>query len=69
MKPRHLNMLAAIAVLGTAPPAFADVITDWNEKAVEFGVKRSLLPPPAERIIASVSSSTALIGRIHEQIC
>jgi PAP2 superfamily protein len=52
MKPRHFNVLAAIAVLGTVPPAFADVITDWNDKAVEFSVKRSLLPPPAERVVA-----------------
>jgi len=52
MKPRQFNVLAAIAVLATAPPAFADVITDWNDKAVEFGVKRSMLPPPAERVIA-----------------
>jgi PAP2 superfamily len=52
MKPRHFNVLAALAVLGAAPPAFADVITDWNEKAIEFGLKRSLLPPPAERVIA-----------------
>src|SRR5262249_32541939 len=52
MKPRHFSLLAAIAVVGMAPPAFADVITDWNDKAVEFGVKRSMLPPPAERVIA-----------------
>ena len=38
--------------LGAAPPAFADVITDWNDQAVAFGVKRNMLPPPAERIIA-----------------
>ena len=52
MKPRHFSLLAAIAVVGMAPPAFADVITDWNDKAVECGVKRSMLPPPAERVIA-----------------
>ena len=52
MKPRHFSLLAAIAVVGMAPPAFAVVITDWNDKAVEFGVKRSMLPPPAERVIA-----------------
>lgn len=48
----HRKVLLALAFLGMAPPAFADVITDWNDKAVEFGVKRNMGPPPAERIIA-----------------
>ena len=33
----HVNLrkgLLAIAMIGAAPSAFADVITDWNEKAV-----------------------------------
>lgn len=48
----HRKALLALAFLGMAPPAFADVISDWNDKAVEFGVKRNMGPPPAERIIA-----------------
>jgi hypothetical protein len=52
MNPNHLNALVAIAVLGLAQPASADVIADWNDQAVAFGVKRSVLPPPAERIVA-----------------
>jgi PAP2 superfamily len=52
MNANHRNALAAIALIGLAPPAFADVITDWNDKAVAFGVSRNIGPPPAERIIA-----------------
>ncbi len=52
--PNHRNMLAAIALIGLAQPASADVITDWNEKAVAFGVSRNMGPPPAERIIAMI---------------
>lgn len=46
------NGLIAIALFGLGQPASADVIFDWNQKAVAFGVKRHLGPPPAERIIA-----------------
>ena len=48
----HRKALLALAFLGVTPPAFADVITDWNDMAVDFGVQRNLGPPPAERIIA-----------------
>jgi len=44
--------LAAVAFFGLAHPASADVITDWNEHAVSFGVLHNIGPPPAERIIA-----------------
>src|SRR5215475_6129511 len=44
--------LAAVAIFGLAHPASADVITDWNENAVGFGVLHDIGPPPAERIIA-----------------
>src|SRR5215475_5135508 len=46
------RMLAAVAIFGLAQPASADVITDWNENAVGFGVLHNIGPPPAERIIA-----------------
>jgi hypothetical protein len=46
------RMLAAVAIFGLAHPASADVITDWNENAVGFGVLHNIGPPPAERIIA-----------------
>jgi hypothetical protein len=52
MKSNHFSALAVFALLGTAPPVLADVITDWNDKAVEFVVKRTMLPPPAERVVA-----------------
>ena len=44
--------LAAVGIFGLAHPASADVITDWNENAVSFGVLHNIGPPPAERIIA-----------------
>src|SRR5690349_3576382 len=48
----HRHALVAAALLGLAQPAFADVIVDWNEKAIAFGLNRKLGPPPAERIVA-----------------
>ena len=47
-------VLAAIIACGIAQPAAADVITDWNEKAVAFVLGRNMGPPPAERVIAMV---------------
>ncbi len=44
--------LAAVAIFGLAQPASADVIADWNENAVSYGVLHNIGPPPAERIIA-----------------
>ena len=52
MSTNRRTVLAAIAVLGAAQPASADVITDWNDQAVAFRVSRNVGPPPAERIIA-----------------
>jgi hypothetical protein len=45
---------AVIILAGLTRPVFADVITDWNEKAVAFVAKRQMLPPQAERVVASV---------------
>src|SRR5579871_5720674 len=45
-------LFIAIAFFGVAQPACADVIVDWNEKAVAFVVGHSMLPPPAERVLA-----------------
>ena len=44
--------MAAIALIGMTQPASADVITDWNEKAVAFVLARGMGPPPAERVMA-----------------
>ena len=52
MKANYRNGLAAIALLGLAQPAAADVITDWNERAVAFVAARNMGPPPAERVLA-----------------
>jgi hypothetical protein len=46
------KILAAVAIFGLVPPASADVIADWNENAVSYGVLHNIGPPPAERIIA-----------------
>jgi hypothetical protein len=44
----------AVAILGLGQPVSADVVADWNENAVSFGVMHNIGPPPAERIIAMV---------------
>src|SRR5215467_5494793 len=49
---RWAASLMILTVLGG--PVSADVITDWNEKAVAFVTKQRMLPPQAERVIASV---------------
>src|SRR5262245_4985576 len=47
------RVLAAIALIAPAPSASADVITDWNEKAVAFVTPR-MVPPAAQRVVAIV---------------
>jgi hypothetical protein len=46
------KILMAAALIGAAPPAFADVITDWDEKAV--AIVNSMPPYNAQRIIGIV---------------
>jgi len=51
------NLRWAVSVMimtGLANPVSADVITDWNENAVAFVTARKMLPPQAERLVASV---------------
>jgi hypothetical protein len=51
----NFRWAASIMVLtALGGPVSADVITDWNEKAVAFVTKHRMLPPQAERVIASV---------------
>ncbi len=51
----HFHWVASIIILtGLGGPVSADVITDWNEKAVALVAKHRMLPPQAERVIASV---------------
>src|SRR5215470_10603865 len=53
--PMHHLWVASIMILtGLSGPVSADVITDWNEKAVALVAKHRMLPPQAERVIASV---------------
>jgi hypothetical protein len=52
---KNLRWVAPIMILiGLGEPVAADVITDWNEKAVAFVTKHRMLPPQAERVVASV---------------
>src|SRR5205085_8964335 len=59
---RRINMsinlrwvLPTIVILaGSHGPVSADVITDWNEKAIAFVTNHRMLPPQAERVVASV---------------
>ena len=44
------RLVVAVALIAPAPSAFADVITDWNEKAVAF-VTGKLAPAAAQRIV------------------
>ena len=53
MNANHRHALVTIAVLGLAQPASADVITDWNEKAVAF-VQPRMPPPQGHRATAMV---------------
>jgi hypothetical protein len=53
--PMNLRWVAPITILlDLGGPARADVITDWNEKAVAFVMMHRMLPPQAERVVASV---------------
>src|SRR6516164_1808591 len=50
MRTNLQRMLLAAALIALAPSAFADVITDWNEKAVAF-VTGKMAPAAAQRIV------------------
>jgi hypothetical protein len=53
--PMNLRWVTPIAILlGLGGRAYADVITDWNENAVAFVTLHRMLPPQAERVVASV---------------
>src|SRR5262249_3029421 len=45
------TVLVAVALITPAPSAFADVIADWNEKAIAFVTPR-MTPPAAQRVVA-----------------
>jgi hypothetical protein len=46
------KLFIAATLMISATPAFADVISDWNEKAVAFLAEKALPPPLAERTMA-----------------
>jgi hypothetical protein len=47
------KVLVTFALIAPAPPAVADVITDWNEKAVAF-ITPQMTPPAAQRAVTMV---------------
>ena len=47
----RLGAKPRVALITPAPSAFADVIADWNEKAVAFVTPR-MTPPAAQRVVA-----------------
>jgi hypothetical protein len=51
MHPIIRKLLTVAAVIVVAPPAFANVITDWNENAVTFVTPRMGQPRPQERAV------------------
>jgi hypothetical protein len=53
MNCNHRRAAVIVGMLGVAQPAWADVITDWNEKAVAF-VQPRMPPPQAHRAMAMV---------------
>jgi PAP2 superfamily len=63
MRTRFLTALAAIASISLAQPASADVVSDWNEKAVEFVLARGMGPPAAERVLAM--THTAMFDAVN----
>jgi hypothetical protein len=52
MNANYHNALVALGLLGLAQPASANVIDDWNDKAITLVVNQRIGPPPGERIIA-----------------
>ena len=54
MLPNARCIVPVMIVAGLSGPASADVITDWNEKTVALVAARTILPPQAERVVASV---------------
>ena len=51
-KRAFLSTIASLCAL--AAPACADVISDWNERAVAFVTSAKMTPPQAERVMAMV---------------
>ena len=50
MRTNLQRLLLAVALIAPASSAFADVITDWNEKAVAF-VTGKMAPAAGQRIV------------------
>ena len=57
MSRKYQAALAGLILIGAVQNATADVISDWNEKAVTYVLSRSMGPPPAERTIAMMHAA------------
>ena len=57
MSRKYQAALAGLILIGAVQNATADVISDWNEKAVAYVLSRSMGPPPAERTIAMMHAA------------
>jgi hypothetical protein len=55
--------VAAVVLSGLSSPTSADVISDWNEKAVAFVVASGMAPPPAMTHLAMFDAVNSLEGR------
>ena len=53
MQANLCKALVAVALITPASSAFADVVADWNEKAIAFVTPR-MTPPAAQRVVAMV---------------
>lgn len=54
---KTLLLPAIVYSAAASTPAFADAISDWNEKTVAFVTSRPLSPPQAERVMAMVHAA------------
>jgi hypothetical protein len=68
---RLISPLALVLTLSSAPPAFADVVTDWNTAALTAIRVGRTSPPRASRALAilhlSIFDAVNGIARTHEQ--
>jgi hypothetical protein len=46
------SIFALVALIGLYRPAAADIVSDWNEKAISFALARGWAAPAAERLLA-----------------
>jgi hypothetical protein len=60
--PFPVTRIAVACLIGMAPPAFADAVTDWNTVAGDLVVAARMGTPPANRVMAIVHTA------VHEAV-